>query len=78
LIQRDLKAIVSFSKINDYSNLKSSSDIGFVDIINGNLHILPTSQAVNYCSGLTNYPTTDIDGEIRNSITLDAGADDVN
>jgi len=78
LVQSNSEVIVSYSEINDYSNLESSSDIGFVDITNGDLHLLPSSQAVNYCSGLTSYPTTDIDGENRNSITLDAGADEVN
>ena len=78
LVQNDLEVIRSFSEINDYSNLKSSGDIGFADIGNGDLHILPSSQAVNYCSGLIKYPATDIDGENRNSLTLDAGADERN
>ena len=78
LVQSSLEMIKSFSVINDYSNLKSSSDIGFVDISNGDLHILPSSQALNYCVGLTSYPSTDFDGENRNSLTLDAGADERN
>ena len=78
LVQPNSEVIKAFSEINVFSNLESNSDIGFVDVSNGDLHVLSSSQAVNYCAGLTNYPSTDIDGEIRNSITLDAGADETN
>ena len=68
----------SFYDVPESNNLFSTSDIGFVDAANGDLHITATSQAINFCVGLAVHPTTDIDGDIRISNSLDAGADERN
>lgn len=69
----------TFYTISDiYLNLKSSNDIGFVNMSSGNLHILPSSIANSYCSSLSVFPSVDIDGEIRTQLNLDAGADEDN
>ncbi|MGB1104287.1 MAG: hypothetical protein ACPG21_11740 [Crocinitomicaceae bacterium] len=47
-----------------------------MDAENGDLHLIPGSAAEDYCAGLINYPTTDIDGDLRASETLHAGADE--
>lgn len=58
-------------------NLISNTDIGFVDFINKNLHIVGTSSAKNYVVGIANFPIIDFDGENRPSNGLDAGADEI-
>jgi len=69
----------TFFTVNDvHSNLTNTSDIGFINIENGDLHILPTSAANGFCNGLSDFPTTDIDGETRTTTNLDAGADEIN
>ncbi len=69
----------TFFSINDiYSNLTSTSNIGFVDMEAGDLHITPSSAANGFCDGLSEFPDTDIDGESRVSTSLDAGADEIN
>lgn len=64
--------------VNNFSNLTSTSDVGFVDVANGDLHLNANSTAIDFCSGLTYFPTIDIDGDLRFSLTLDAGADERN
>jgi hypothetical protein len=66
-----------YEGILDSLNLKSTADIGFVDAANNNLHITAGSQAVGYCNGINLFPTTDIDGDLRVSNGLDAGADEI-
>ena len=61
-----------------YTNLKSATDIGFVNMATNNLHITNTSVANGYCATLENFPKTDIDNEIRTQLNLDAGADENN
>lgn len=58
------------------NNLLTAGSINFVDAENGDLHLIPGSAAEDYCAGLINYPTTDIDGDLRASETLNAGADE--
>lgn len=59
-----------------YSNLFESSSSNFVDATNGDLHLTSGSTAMGYCAGLTVYPSTDFDGDLRDSGTLNAGADE--
>lgn len=61
-----------------HHNLTSTSDIGFVNMNAGDLHINSSSIANGYCSGLIQFPSLDIDGNLRSSINLDAGADEIN
>lgn len=61
-----------------YKNLTSSTDIGYANVSAGDLHLSPNSSAINFCSGLSNFPQTDIDGNLRLSTNLDAGAHEVN
>lgn len=68
----------TFYTINQHHNLTSMADIGFVNMKTGELHITTGSSARNFCSGLVIFPSTDIDNETRNSINLDAGADEIN
>ena len=71
-----------FKKFDDYAqfslNLKSNDDIGFVDMSNGDLHLKNSSIGNGYCDSLTFFPLTDIDGETRIQMNLDAGADEIN
>lgn len=76
IVQPEAKYIKTFYAINQTQNLESSVDIGFIDAENGDLHLNNTSSAIDFCSGLSNYPTHDIDGQLRNIITQDAGADE--
>jgi hypothetical protein len=48
---------------------------GFVDIYTGNLHLLPTSPAID-AGSVAESPATDIDGEQREPGAPDAGADE--
>lgn len=57
-------------------NLLRKGNIDFVDPQNGDLHLLPGTEAEGFCAGLSQYPATDIDGDIRMSETLNAGADE--
>ncbi|MFK8044107.1 MAG: right-handed parallel beta-helix repeat-containing protein [Crocinitomicaceae bacterium] len=61
-----------------FSNLTSTTDVGFVNASEGDLHLTSTSAAIGFCDGLGQFPSTDIDGEVRTSINLDAGADERN
>lgn len=63
---------------NIHSNLTSTNDVGFVDMNDGNFHILPTSVANGFCDGLADFPQYDIEGDVRMSSNLDAGADEIN
>lgn len=78
IVQSKENYIQTYYDIIQYNNLNHTADIGFVDAENGDLHLLPTSAAIGFCAGISDYPTTDIDGELRDQNTLDAGADEKN
>lgn len=61
-----------------HHNLTAPSDIGFIDRASGDLHITANSIANGYCSGLPNFPSTDIDNDPRTTTNLDVGADEIN
>ena len=77
LVQKNENYLTAPESVIDSLNLKQPSDIGFVDINSGDLHLLQNSVAINFCSGLNVFPVFDIDGEPRQSLNLDAGADEV-
>lgn len=56
-------------------NLTSTSDIGFVDMANGDLHLTANSQAIGFADLVPNYPLVDIDGDTRTN-PINAGADE--
>ncbi len=62
---------------NQSNNITGSGDIGFINFTNRNLHITPSSTAVNAATGTTNFPIIDFDGDTRTSSNLDAGADEL-
>ena len=68
--------IKSSFKLNEYVNLETSEDIGFVDVENGDLHLLDGSTAIGYASSIQDFPLDDIDGEKRKLTTLCVGADE--
>lgn len=70
--------IDSSDPVTQNQNLQSSTDIGFVNFNLRDLHITASSSAIDFAVGLTNYPLLDIDGDTRNSTSLDAGADEKN
>ena len=76
VVQSDGNYLQTSFPVNTFNNLTSTNDIGFVDASNGDLHLKSSSSAIGFCSGLTSYPVSDIDGDSRNSATLDAGADE--
>lgn len=78
IVQESEKYIQSEYEIDSFSNLKSDTDIGFVNANDGDLHINSNSIANNFCIGLTTYPFYDIDGELRSITNQDAGADETN
>lgn len=57
-------------------NLVRTGGIDFVSPQSGDLHLLPGTEAEGFCAGLTSFPATDIDGDLRLSETLNAGADE--
>ena len=59
-----------------FTNLQSATDVGFVQLSTGNLHLTADSQAIGFASSITEFPNTDIDGDFRNQSTLNAGADE--
>jgi hypothetical protein len=63
------------SSFNAFTNLTSHGDIGFVDFINHNYHLLSSSEAYGFVTGLDQFPQTDFEGDFRFSLRLDAGAD---
>lgn len=58
-------------------NLKSTGDVGFVDMVSGDLHIAAGSAAIDFVGTTADYPAEDIDSEGRTNGTLDAGADEL-
>jgi len=58
------------------NNLAVAGGIDFIDPTKGDLHLMPGSIAGDYCAGLAFFPLTDIDGDMRLSETLNAGADE--
>ncbi len=57
-------------------NLTSPIDVGFVNMNSGDLHLKNTSTAIDFATGAPGYPTTDIDGDLRDVSSLNAGADE--
>ena len=62
---------------NQSTNIFDDGDIGFVHFTNRDLHISDASSAKNAASGLSNFPSTDIDNEQRTALNLDIGADEI-
>ncbi len=60
----------------DEANIMVNSDVGFVDFSNRDLHLSTSSSALNFASGIIDFPEIDFDGETRISANLDAGADE--
>jgi len=58
------------------NNLAVAGGIDFIDPTKGDLRLMPGSIAGDYCAGLAFFPLTDIDGGMRLSETLNAGADE--
>ena len=58
-------------------NHEISSDPGFVDMANGDLHITtPADWAVTAVSGAPGFPAVDVDGDARSTASQYVGADD--
>jgi hypothetical protein len=70
--------INSTDPVTQSQNIQSSTDISFVNFNLRDLHITSSSSAIDFAVGLVNYPLDDIDGDTRNSTSLDAGADEKN
>ncbi|MEX1002378.1 MAG: right-handed parallel beta-helix repeat-containing protein [Crocinitomicaceae bacterium] len=77
LVQSNERYIQHYFEIDTSYNLTSTTDIGFINAKQGDLHILSNSEAAGFCDGLTKFPLIDIDGDLRTSTNLDAGADEV-
>lgn len=79
LIRTDADDLFIFTGLAYQSshNLLNSGDIGFVNFQQRDLHILPFSNAIGFATGLSNFPSTDIDGEERTGEQLDCGADEL-
>lgn len=67
----------NFFPVDTLRNLTTPDAVGFIDRESGDLHLTNSSPAVGFCTGLSKFPTTDIDGDVRTSSTLDAGADEI-
>lgn len=78
IVQPKERYIQTYYSLTEFLNLTKVEDIGFVDPENGDLHLKSGSIAIDYCVGLLNYPLVDIDGDLRMSNNLDAGADERN
>lgn len=76
-IRRDGGSLFIFSNcsLTESNNLNSDTDIGFVDFVNRDLHLISSSGANGLANGLSGFPSDDIDGDLRNPASLDAGAD---
>ena len=74
--KESLKTFYTLSNVT--TNLEDTGDIGFVNYSGGNLHITASSSAIGYATTISDYPTTDYDGDTRTQATMDAGADEYN
>ncbi|MDD2634811.1 MAG: right-handed parallel beta-helix repeat-containing protein [Bacteroidales bacterium] len=72
-----LNHIWAESSVNESYNVFSDEDIGFLDYDNNDYHITEQSVAYNFATGLSSFPTTDFENDIRNVNRLDAGADQI-
>ncbi len=68
---------INDSCTTEEANITGTQDIGFVDMADKDLHILPSSIARNAAVNASVTPNTDIDGDVRNVATADAGADEI-
>lgn len=80
LIRTDGGTEFIFSSLTytDSYNLTDNGDLGFQNFTSRNLRLNLESPALGYATGVASYPSTDIDGELRNEDDLDAGADQKN
>jgi hypothetical protein len=78
IVQEEERYIQAYFDLLDTFNLKSTIDIGFLDVNTGDLHLKSSSTGRNFCNGLLAFPLFDIDGDNRQSLNLDAGADERN
>lgn len=58
-----------------YQNLELTTFDGFISE-DTDLHLTEDNAAIDFCSGLVNFPTEDIDGDIRSGSNFNAGADE--
>jgi len=75
--QSDGEFVRSDIEISQYQNLEQRDGTGFVDFTGRNLDLVPGSPAEGFAEGISDYPATDIDGDIRPTGMLDAGADEI-
>jgi hypothetical protein len=77
LIRKDGSPLYIFanSPYDSTRNLLSDGDVGFVNFANNDYHITNSSPAYSFATGLTDFPSDDIDSDVRGSSRLDAGAD---
>jgi hypothetical protein len=77
LIRKDGSPLYIFanSPYDSTKNLLSDGDVGFVNFANNDYHITNSSPAYSFATGLTDFPSDDIDSDARGSSRLDAGAD---
>jgi hypothetical protein len=60
-------------------NLTNGKDVGFVNFENRDLHLKANSPAAGFMpDNSPEFPIDDIDGDVRQSTNLDAGADEIN
>ena len=77
LMNANAEYIKTFYELpNVFTNLKTTTDVGFVSLSTGNLHLTANSNAIGFANSISDYPLTDIDGDVRSSTTLNAGADE--
>ena len=79
LIRTDGNSTFIYS-LNTYSethNIKSNTDIGFVNFSAHDFHITSSSSAVNAATGVIDFPSSDIDGDQRIANGVDCGADEI-
>lgn len=69
--------IFSALPFNQSHNITSNGDVGFVDFLNRNLHLINSSIAKGAAAGIVDFPLTDWDGDTRLAPNLDVGADEI-
>lgn len=73
----DTPFIYSSLAYTESNNITSAGDVGFVNFASRDLHIISTSGAVSGIVGTVEYPVVDFDGDVRNGVDLDIGADEL-
>ncbi|WP_321516115.1 right-handed parallel beta-helix repeat-containing protein [Marinifilum fragile] len=64
----------SSNPFSEMQNLYSSKDIGFIDFDARNFHLKSNAEALNFATGINDFPEFDKENNRRNSSGLDAGA----